>query len=600
MLSVCLPITSYSSTWNEISDNSDDGTEVNESYWYEDGFQPSLNYLGRYFNDETYEGGFRFHVENLNQAEEITYARLRFASWGSEMTSAINLFIEGVLQDSPTTFSQDERPSQKTPKTNTKINWEINESWIEGTDGIALYYSSPNIAPIINEILALPGWGTGTEGKKLIITINDNGSNPDEINRVFFEDFWNEPDAISTPVILEIYKTVYDTFLGKEFLGRITDMSVTVNLYSLVETDTYIEYGTTPGVYTDTTPEHLNQPAEQAIEIILDNLTPDTQFYYRLVYKKTDEENYEYGQEHTFHTQRLRGSSFVFAINADEHLLPKNIKNLQLYGQTLQNIREGNPDFFISLGDFAHPEFYMGRNAANLQEAIERYLLQREYLDNIAHSIPFYLVIGNHEGEEGWHYDFENPGQNDDSLAVIATKARKEIIPNPYPDEFYTGNPDIVAEYGLREDYFAWECGDALFVVLDPFWYTKRKPHGRGPEPGSGDGWDWTLGKEQYDWLYETLHNSDAQWKFVFIHHLTSSTNELLGLWNLYGRGGIEVAKYKVGGRASYEWGGEDENGNYVFDVKRPDWTHDSIHDMLVAEDVNIVFHGHDHFRSIP
>lgn len=54
---------------------------------------------------------------------------------------------------------------------------------------------------------------------------------------------------------------------------------------------------------------------------------------------------------------------------------------------------------------------------------------------------------------------------------------------------------------------------DALFVVLDPFWFTPKQ---RGP----GDNWKRTLGAEQYQWLKRTLAASRAKFKFVFIHHL--------------------------------------------------------------------------------
>ena len=585
---------------NAIFHNSDDGTEVNTSIWHENGFQPSINYLGRDSSGERYDGGFRFSVEDLSQGEEIVYARLRFASRGGDVTSAIKLLIEGVLQESPTTFSQDERPSQKNPKTISKIEWEIYEPWCEGNHLNPLFYSSPDVSPIINEILALPDWGSGPEGKTLALTIVDNGSNPNETNRIFYEDLWSVCDTISTPVQLEIYPDVYDAFLGREFLGRPTDTSVTVNLYSLTATDTYIEYGTSPGLYSESSAEYLNHPAEQSLEIVLADLVANTQYYYRLAFRRSGEGDYQFGEEHTFRTQPPYGSPFMFAVNADEHLqemykLPYQTRDMQLYRQTLENIAGFDPDFLISLGDFAHIEFYMGRNAANLQEAKEHYLLQRDYLDDIAHSIPFYLTIGNHEGEQGWYYDFNTPGDNENSLAVMATRARKEIIPNPYPDEFYRGNSDVIPEYGLREDYYSWEWGDVLFVVLDPFWYTTSKPHHCGPEPGSGDCWDWSLGKDQYDWLYETLDQSSAKWKFVFIHHLTSSAVSPLGYDDDYGRGGIEAAKYEVDGGASYEWGGEDDTGADVFEIKRPGWAYGPTHDLLVENEVDIVFHGHDH-----
>jgi hypothetical protein len=62
-----------------------------------------------------------------------------------------------------------------------------------------------------------------------------------------------------------------------------------------------------------------------------------------------------------------------------------------------------------------------------------------------------------------------------------------------------------------------------------------------------------------------------------------------------YGRGGIEVVKHRVIGNPTFEWGGEDESGQVVFDAKRSGWLHGPVHDLLVAEQVTAVLHGHDH-----
>jgi hypothetical protein len=579
-----------------IIQNSDDGTEMNKILWFESGLQSSLDVLGKDHLDR-FDVGLRFHLEDLDQGEEIAFARLRLASFGGEWTSSARFLIEGVLQDSPSGFSQKERPSTKRPKTRNKIVWEISESWFEGDLEIPLWYSSPDLAPVLNEILSLPNWGSGPEGKTIVLTIGILDTNPEETNYVTFSDFNKGSAEKKSPAVIEIYKTTYDTFLGKEFLGRVTDRSVTVNLYSLVDTDVCIQYGTSPGVYPFQTTCYLRQPAEEPIEIILENLRPDTRYYYRLLYRRTNEGRFEAGGEGTFHTQRPRGASFAFSIHSDEHLqamhkLPQNTKNMQLYTLTLGNIADGSPDFVLSLGDFAHTEFTIGRSVKNLQEAKERYLLQRSYLDPFDHSIPFYLVIGNHEGEQGWHY-YDNPHKEKfNNLAFLSTAARKAIVPNPYPDGFYTGNEEWMPDFGYREDYYAWEWGDALFVVIDPFWTTRKKP------TKYENAWYWTLGKTQYDWLHDTLHGSDAKWKFVFTHHLTSSTVQFTWPYTqpFYGRGGIEVAKYKVNNWPSFEWGGEDQKGNYIFDQKRPGWSHGAIHDMLVKEKVTILFHGHDHF----
>jgi kynurenine formamidase len=88
------------------------------------------------------------------------------------------------------------------------------------------------------------------------------------------------------------------------------------------------------------------------------------------------------------------------------------------------------------------------------------------------------------------------------------------------------------------------------------------------------------LGETQYQWLKSTLETSDAKWKFVFIH-------QLIGGYDKNGRGGVEVAPY-------YEWGGNNADGSYGFDQYRPGWSM-PIHQLLVANNVTAVFHGHDH-----
>lgn len=588
-----------------IVQDTDDGTEVDQGCWFPQGFSDSTNYLGA-DPDMTYRVGLRFCFPPLPTRVPLAYARLLFASHGSELDSTVDLLLEGVLQDSPTTFSEDEPPSLKLPKTQTEITWGIHEPWevppADEADTMPLYYSSPNVAPIINEIRSLPNWGGGPEGRTLILTATHAASDPAHSNVVFFEDFYRQAGSDKrTPAILELYVTPYSPFLGRELLGRITDSSATVNVYSLVELDLYVEYGASPGGYSAATAEQLNQPPRQAIDIVLSGLAPDTRYYYRLRYRRSGDATYRCGREHTFHTHRPAGSQFTFAITADEHCPYKlpigdaNADKYALYRQTLSNVASAAPDFLISMGDFAMTDWCEGRWIETYEEAKERYLNPREEgLDAIAHSIPFYLVLGNHEAEVGWDYDFDDPGGNTDSTAVLGTRARKQLIVNPVPDSFYSGNTDVVPEYGLREDYYAWEWGDALFVVLDPYWYTKRQPRAVVPRHIRNN-WEWTLGHPQYEWLYQVLHESTARWKFVFIHQLVSSQcYTQANHW--YGRGGIEIAKYKVDGGPSFEWGGEDENGDCVFDAKRPGWMHGPIHDMLVAESVDIVFHGHDHF----
>ena len=72
------------------------------------------------------------------------------------------------------------------------------------------------------------------------------------------------------------------------------------------------------------------------------------------------------------------------------------------------------------------------------------------------------------------------------------------------------------------------------------------------PPATSGTG-PW--GRQQYDWLKQTLENSDAKYKFVFSHHvLAGSPRAISGTPAGYVRGGAEAAAY-------FEWGGKNADG---------------------------------------
>jgi hypothetical protein len=229
-------------------------------------------------------------------------------------------------------------------------------------------------------------------------------------------------------------------------------------------------------------------------------------------------------------------------------------------------------------------------NVTTQSGANSAYLAARTNFGLIGHSSPVFLALGNHEQEEGWHLD--DTGNIATSKPVLGANARKRyyLNPNPIRDPFYSGNVDQVAAVSgdhLLDDYYAWEWGDALFVVIDPYWYTMRKPFtgnlggGEGSDPGSGDRWDWTLGWTQYAWLQQTLQNSHARYKFIFAHHGTGGTQD-------YIRGGANGVPYG-------EWGGRNEDGTtWAFDARRPGWPL-PVHDVLVQNGVSAFFHAHDH-----
>lgn len=349
-----------------------------------------------------------------------------------------------------------------------------------------------------------------------------------------------------------------------EILGRPTNSSITISILCDGATDVYWEYGTGNGVYpfaTTVVPAAKNV----AIEVDITNLQPGTKYYYRTRYRPGGTAgSFSASGEHTFFTQRAPGSTFTFTLESDEHLYDKKGSH-GLYQICLNNQAKDQPDFMMSLGDIFgddHKPFEITSSEMDLLHKA-----YRPYLGLICNSVPFFVCLGNHDGENDY-YLAQNPPNN---IAVYATTWRKFYYPNPYPNSFYTSNTDV-EPYGIGqpENYYAWTWGDALFVVLDVY----RDQCDTSAKPKN---WDWSLGLPQYTWLKNTLENSTEKYKFVFAHHTRGE-----------GRGGITTAPY-------FEWGGYEANGTtWGFATNRPGWAK-PIHQLFVDNGVNIFFQGHDH-----
>ena len=372
------------------------------------------------------------------------------------------------------------------------------------------------------------------------------------------------------------------SFTGQELLGRPTNSSITMNAVSNQPVEAYIEYGTIPGAYSAQTAT-VSSPANEPVEIIITGLQSNTKYYYRMVYRKTGTTPWMQRAEHSFHTQRPTSGTFKFDITSDSHvnILLGTAANWQ---RTLTNISADDADFLIDCGDTFSMDNVTTQTGANNAYSFQR---SATTFGLVSPSVPVFLAVGNHEEQEAWHLN--DNGNPVNSQPVWATNAQKKYFLNPVPDAFYSGNTDTyyaLTGDQLREDYYAWMWGKALFVVIDPYWYTTEKPFigntgGGEPGPSDGDRWHWTLGDAQYNWLKTTLQNSTAEYKFLFMHHMTGGTED-------YIRAGAYGAPY-------CEWGGYDENGTtYSFNTRRPGWSA-PIHQVLVENHVSAVFHGHDH-----
>lgn len=361
---------------------------------------------------------------------------------------------------------------------------------------------------------------------------------------------------------LSVYKVeirFYGDFIASGLLGVPSDKSIMFNALSDKPMSVYLAYGISAGNLSMLTPVADFQ-ANQPIDIIMSGMNANTTYFYQLYYKLTGGSTYKTGTSGSFTTQRSAGQKFSFAVEADPHLDENS--NYYTFRNTLQNEVKLKPDFMIDLGDNFMTEKFPIVNSYYIEQ---RNLLYRNFWDNVCNNMPLYIVVGNHEGELGWL----NTSQATDEFN-LTNSIRKKYYPNPQPDGFYTGNdlPDLYL--GKRENYYAWNWGDALFVVIDPYEFTLVKP---------SDAWGFTLGKAQYDWFRTTLEASKAKYKFVFSHQIVGGDKE--------GRGGTERVNLA-------EMGGQNADGSNGFDTNRPGWGK-PIHQIMVENGVQIFFHGHDH-----
>ena len=314
--------------------------------------------------------------------------------------------------------------------------------------------------------------------------------------------------------------------------------AVILNVLSPSNGTGYIEYGTKLGIYSNKTASIIFTKGVQKT-ITISGLKPDTKMYFRL--------RYSYGSK-SFSTsgvlvattalssKTVNSKEYVFAIQADPHMDENSSE--EIYIKTLDQVANLKPSFLMDLGDIFMVDKLSNKSEANIRARFE---LMKKYYERLQ-GVPLKITLGNHDGELGYS-------------AFNTKKYRAEYFP----------------EQTSNVSYFAFTEENSLHVSLDPFTYTTENP--------KVDGWQWTLGKVQYDWLKQVLETSQAPFKFIYIHHL------LVG--DPQSRGGVEIASFN-------EWGGKNKDGSYGFDQMRPGWGK-PIHQLLRENKVSAVFKGHDH-----
>jgi hypothetical protein len=310
--------------------------------------------------------------------------------------------------------------------------------------------------------------------------------------------------------------------------------SISISVTSAVRA--YIEYGYSKSTIAGKTAIYnISKGSTQSFSIT--NLKANSLVYYKVKYAVGTSKNFSSLTQRSVKTALAQTlSSHTFAIQADPHMDENS--SAAVYEGTLKQIVAASPAFLMDLGDIFMVDKLADKSEANIRGRFE---LMKGFYQKLG-DVPLKICLGNHDGELGY--------------SKFNTKN--------YRKEYF---PEQTGELA----YYSFTGPDQLHVVLDPFTYTMKNP--------TAVGWEWTLGKTQYDWLVDTLKNSNEKHKFIYIHHL------LVG--DPQSRGGVEIAMKN-------EWGGKNNDGTDGFEANRPGWGK-PIHQLLLDYKVGFVFKGHDH-----
>lgn len=112
-------------------------------------------YFGRCGDGTSIVSGFRFTSVSIPDGVIITQAILLFTGDDYPASNILDVAIHGELVGDSVTFSETNRPSDRSPLSDP-VNWHIAEEW-----DLFEAIESPNIAPIIQAIVDLPEWEQG-------------------------------------------------------------------------------------------------------------------------------------------------------------------------------------------------------------------------------------------------------------------------------------------------------------------------------------------------------------------------------------------------------------------------------------------------------
>ena len=162
-------------------------------------------------------------------------------------------------------------------------------------------------------------------------------------------------------------------------------------------------------------------------------------------------------------TWRSPGSTFTFGAE-DLHLDDNSSTGCRL-PQTLQNMPGRQAGLYHRPGDNSMGESAVVEPsccAPSPRHRAECYCARcpvtRRYFENMPTCLSS-RCFGNHDGESGW-----TAPQSPTGLRCVVGHGTQGAVPQSKPDRFYSGSSVPATGVGLRQNYAAFEWGDALFI----------------------------------------------------------------------------------------------------------------------------------------
>jgi hypothetical protein len=270
------------------------------------------------------------------------------------------------------------------------------------------------------------------------------------------------------------------TFVVPPYLQNVTQDGITVMWETSRPAKGKVQFGETDEYGA----EAAGEGETTLHEIRLPGLKPETGYFYKV--SATDDRGRTIeSQGSSFQSANLIDTPFAFGVIADTQGNPTVCKTLS------DMMWMQRPNFFIIPGDLVD-------TGPNKKHWTEHFF---PGLNPIASRVAFFPIIGNHEQNAKFYYDY---------------------VSCPAPEYYYT-----------------FKYGNAQFFMID----SNKEC---GPE------------SEQYKWLEQQLADSTATWKFVSYHHPSYSSDEddygdmwhgkseygdrrLRPLSNLYDKYGVDI-----------------------------------------------------------